>query len=253
MTLGLTGDVCRNNDNCLSPRVCRAGGGENCALNDILCESTEIACSTADEVCYCYALATCNCSDDCEDSEVCTEIPSGRLCVSEELLKQSGWLNEIGCNGGSDGPDVVELPAPFSPEATTAGEVVVVEVTPSSGSEDGGGDNSSEDPVCVDAEALEGMEVVFERDVKAGVLCDEFGSCATEGHIVAYKGIAMMMKSYCEIVGCVRKVLLVNSPVRRRGLRVKSRTEGLEYTAFAARFGTRVEELILTTAVRIGM
>lgn len=150
----------------------------------------------------------------------------------------------------SDDPNIVDVPLPVSPEAGVSG---VVEVTPTSLPENSDSEGSGDEPVCVDAEALAGLDLVFEKHVMASVLCDKFGSCATKGHIVAYHGRPMMMRSYCDLVGCVRKVLLVNSPVRRRGLRVQSRTEGLEYTAFAARFGTRVEEVLLSAAVKIGM
>lgn len=252
--LGLTGDVCRNSENCLAPRTCRAGGGNNCALDDVLCESAQISCSDADEVCYCYAVATCSCTDDCNDGEVCTEIPAGKLCVSNEILQESGWLNEISCAEESGEPNITDVPLPVSPDATASVSTVeIVEITPTALPDNGEPEESEDEPVCVDVKALEGMDLVFTKHVMASVLCDEFGSCATKGHIVTYHGEAMMMMSYCELVGCVRKVLLVNSPVRRRGLRVASRTEGLEYTAFAARFATRVEEVVLSAVVKIGM
>lgn len=114
----------------------------------------------------------------------------------------------------------------------------------------------SEPPICVDARALAHMkpeELVFERHNLAKVLCDGNDSCATPGHMVDFKGRVMMMRTYCEMVPCEQRKVHVNSPKFRRRLRVKSRTDGLHYTAFAARFATRGEEMALSTLSRIGL
>lgn len=95
-------------------------------------------------------------------------------------------------------------------------------------------------------------ELVFEEHQTGRVLCDGSGSCATPGHLVSYRGDAMMMKSFCQIVECQEKVMMVNSPRYRVGLRVSSKTEGLEYTAFAARYESRAEEASMAAAVRMG-
>lgn len=118
------------------------------------------------------------------------------------------------------------------------------------------GQNVVRGGVCIDARLLRhlGSEgVVFEEDVLAEVLCDTLGSCATRGHVVVVRGRAMMMKRYCAGVSCVRRILRVNSPRWRTGIRVESRTQGLVFTAFAARFETEVEEMILKGLVRIGL
>lgn len=112
------------------------------------------------------------------------------------------------------------------------------------------------DPACIDASALSGLdsrELVFKNHVMKRVLCDAYGSCATAGHMVAYKGIGMMMKSYCTIVSCVEDTLEVNSPKLRRGIRIASKTEDLHFTAFAARYETQIEEMAMATAVRVGL
>lgn len=109
--------------------------------------------------------------------------------------------------------------------------------------------------VCIDADALAHMgrdELLFEEHQTANVLCDDSGSCATPGHVVRYRGVGMMMKSYCGLVGCVEKVIKVNSPRYRFGVRVPSKTEGLEYTAFAARYESMAEETTMAAAVRMG-
>ena len=70
--------------------------------------------------------------------------------------------------------------------------------------------------------------------------------------MVVYKGQALMMKNYCKVVGCARRVKHVNSPKYVRKLVIPSKTEDLVFTAFAARFETTAEEGVLSTAVRLG-
>lgn len=122
----------------------------------------------------------------------------------------------------------------------------------------GGNDSSSRvsDTGCVDATALrhfQHQQLTLDKHIRAKVFCDSFGSCATPGHMVMSEGKAMMMRSYCGLVECTSEVMLVNSPRWDRALRVKSKTEALEYTAFAARWESKAEEHVLRTAVRVGM
>lgn len=108
---------------------------------------------------------------------------------------------------------------------------------------------------CIDAEMLEHLEdkeLVFAEHKRKKVLCDLKGSCATPGHVVIWNGKVVMMRTYCRDVQCVWKAMLVNSPKYRIGLSVPSRTEGLAFTAFAARFETMAEERFFSAAVRIG-
>lgn len=171
-------------------------------------------------------------------------------------MEASEWLNEVECDETTttEDQDVVNVPLPPSPESTTSSGTgtVVVEITPTMRPEEERPE-ATEDPACVDARALEGMDLVFEKHMVKEVLCDDMGSCATEGHMVVWKGVAMMMRSYCELVGCVMRLMEVNSPRRLSGLRVGSMTAGLEYTAFAARWATRLEEAALSVAVRAGL
>lgn len=110
--------------------------------------------------------------------------------------------------------------------------------------------------VCIGSHHLEGMkmnELVYGKHILANVLCDKKSSCATPGHMVRYNGEGMMMRSYCNIVGCERKVMKVNSPRYGMGKVVKSSSEGLEFTAFAARYATKVEEHVLAGFLRVGL
>lgn len=111
---------------------------------------------------------------------------------------------------------------------------------------------------CVDAELLKEFareELVFDDHVDTEVWCDLQGSCATAGHMVRWNGQPMMMKSYCQLGGvvCEKKVIQVNSPRFKRGLNVATKTDGLVFTAFAAKYETRGEEMFMAAAVRMGL
>ncbi|PXF46465.1 hypothetical protein BWQ96_03790 [Gracilariopsis chorda] len=109
---------------------------------------------------------------------------------------------------------------------------------------------------CIAVEVLNNFErddFVYESHRLARVLCDASGSCATGGHIFEYEGNVMMMKSYCEMQWCTEAIRKVNSPRYRVGLRVESRSMALSFTAHAARYGSRIEEIVLTSLVRFGL
>lgn len=110
--------------------------------------------------------------------------------------------------------------------------------------------------VCVDEKLLRHMseeELVYERHVHARVLCDLQGSCATDRHMVMWHGQAMTMRGYCTKVRCEEDERLVNSPRMQRGVRLPSRTYGLEMTALAARWDTWVERQVLGALIWLGM
>lgn len=158
----------------------------------------------------------------------------------------------------------VAVAASVSPEASASdspsgspSEDVMDEGISESGDEVDEQEGNEEDGICIDAEALRHVdrsEMVFEEDRYARVVCDVNGSCATGGHMVRYgERQIMMMKRYCEMVGCVEKIMKVNSPRYRRRMEVESRTKGLRYTSLAARYGTSVEEGVLVGIIRMGM
>ncbi|CAN8075966.1 unnamed protein product [Agarophyton chilense] len=117
--------------------------------------------------------------------------------------------------------------------------------------------NGEEDvSVCISTHHLSHMkqeELLYLTHRVARVLCDNSNSCATPGHMIKYKGAAMMMSTYCDAVGCISKLKTVNSPRYSPGKVVKSNSDGLEFTAHAARYNTRMEEKMLSLAVRIGL
>ena len=113
-----------------------------------------------------------------------------------------------------------------------------------------------EDATCIDAAALQHLqdhELVYSRHVSSRVLCDAFGNCATQGHIVRYAGKAMMMKNYCRIVECDERIIKIHIPRCSVGMRVPSKTDGLEYTPFAARYESVAEEAAIAAAIRTGL
>lgn len=259
---GLTGEKCRSDTNCRTPRTCIIGGGDTCLAGDALCDRDSVPCKPSDSSCYCYDSVSCNCSNDCKDTEICTATTRGRKCVSRTMLETSEYLQEIECpvpGGDSDKPILIVNEVQPEPPAALTG---TPRPTPSpvripgTSPEVQGQDASGSGGVCVDARALQHLDMrqlVFEKHPLAPVLCDVNGSCATPGHIVIYGNEPMMMRSYCAIAGCVNKVIPVNSPRLTRRVRIPSRTDDLQFTAFAARYETRPEELALATAVRVGL
>lgn len=138
------------------------------------------------------------------------------------------------------------------------------ETTDAGGSGDGGaaddgsnsGGNAGTSQACIDVKALHHLpseDLVFEKHALAHVLCDANDSCATPGHMVVFCGKAMMMRRYCDIAECSEQVMHVNSPRFKRGIRVPSSTDGLEFTAFASRYETRAEEAFISAVVRTGL
>ena len=248
-------DFCREQGHCNGIRRC------------IWVNSTQYgACETfaaSNEVCFCFplpppAFLVCNEEPVCDDNEFCSH-PKGvedRLCISNTYLSHPESFPPVQAAESGDDPK----PAPTSAakgedqneEEEGEGEV----------DEDGEDDEkkkkkeAEEKDECVDARALAHLgagELVYGTHVKARVLCDATGSCATPGHVVVFKGEAMMMRRYCEKVGCENDVIDVNSPTYRKALRVASRTGGLEYTTFAARYESSIEESVIRLAVRAGL
>lgn len=255
---GLNGEECERNDQCFGERSCVAGGGTGCAGAGVLCQSPEVGCTLSSSLCYCFEERVCRCDEDCQDTEICTEVTRGRLiCASRKVVEAFADLSQVRCSGEEDADVTIVVGTTPQPPDVPIEEVGVSDATPTPEPAQSTTEADADDgSVCIDAEALSGFErrqLVFEQHQRGKVLCDEFGSCATAGHIVVYNGWAMMMKRYCGMVECEQRVMDVNSPKLRTALRVRSKTDGLEFTAFAARYATRAEELVLSTAVHVGL
>ncbi|KAI0563889.1 Spondin [Gracilaria domingensis] len=110
--------------------------------------------------------------------------------------------------------------------------------------------------VCVDAAALNHLppnSLLYAQHRMARVLCDPYGTCATSGHMVYYRDVPMMMKSYCRLTPCTEHLMYVNSPRYSRALRISTKNPYLQFTALAARYSTTVEEHIMSFALRMGL
>lgn len=111
--------------------------------------------------------------------------------------------------------------------------------------------------VCIGVKHLRELqthELLYKKHQIAEVLCDSNWSCATQGHIVRFRQESMMMMTYCERNGgCVVTRMHVNSPRYVRQKLISSSTRELQFTALAARFGSKWEEGILKFGVRMGL
>lgn len=198
--------------NCTSSSDCSEG--ENCFDTSQL---GYFQCTGSSSHCVCDMDITCSANKACDDDSVCINMVGMGLCTTCEAYEQVT----------SDGMTQI----PIFGKNTCGG-------------------------VCVDANLLshiDQQELIFSTHRRASVLCDAHGSCATSGHIVVYKEKSMMMCSYCEMDGnCSRKVMSVNSPKMGLNVRVPTKTEGLEFTALAAKHGSIAEEVLLSALIKIG-
>lgn len=220
-----------------TPNSLGAGSLELCDLNDIcapgrICGSFDTLTATAlnmstcsfSEPCYCYASDALH--RFCESSSNCLD---GDRCMKEEARGASVCVS---CNGAADdlGFDLAAI-------------------------DDGAG--HCPDEVCIATSLLSSFsdeDLVFKSHFRANVLCDLDENCATAGHILIYKGEVMMMRSYCERkeISCKKRIMAVNSPRMRVGLRVATRSKDLEFTALAARLESKFEEVLLRHLIHLG-
>lgn len=249
-----TGMRCANDSYCASPRTCK--DGRDATLTKACNESSHA--SGLEIKCFCQypgGFRTCNVSSDCAFGDRC-------ISVSDNSAVLNGKNTCLSCLGVELSIDII--PGRYvkvdSAEDSCKG-ILGSNDNGDSQSTDSGNDDNDEDgdenSICVAVSSLNGLQpskLVYAKHRKAVVLCDNFDNCATPGHIVEYKGQAMMMKSYCGLVKqCIRRMKLVNSIRMEAGLRVESKSSDLKFTAFSARYGTIVEETILGHIIRLGM
>lgn len=230
--LGLNFDKCSPVKKCSGRRECIELGIQK---NPCIGEAKNCRCYPGNHRCLNDA--------DCDEGEVCKIFirTERNVCTSEDAAVDYALFKDL------------ETKDKFTVIYTTEEPEQVAPAVSISGSNDRNtGPNRN---ACIDSKALDHFnanELVFKEHKIASVLCDHVGSCATPGHMVMWKGRGMMMRTYCLEVGrCNVGVILVNSPRWSIGKRVPSKTKGLEYTAFAARFETAMEEFALKTALRI--
>ena len=233
-----------------------------------------------------------DCRDDsqCGEKEVCVFADKIRTCVSKKMAEKLGWIaepgnqsgpgltfdiceNSMNCTGSRTcmvaGPKItsdkdakvckpMESTLNCKEEGCVEGEKCInfdgLDICASEKAIEKFGLNEA----CVAVHHLneEGVikyKHVFDADRLAVVLCDENNSCATPGHMVSFRGKGMMMRSYCEFTECTQSIMRVNSPKYSRKIRVASRSEGLVFTAFAAKWVTAFEEWVLWGLIRMGL
>lgn len=180
-------------------------------------------CYCGENSCFCRpdgGIMKCSGPSDCPAGEVCLLFDNGsKNCLSQAFADSSGW------------PIV-------------------------SGNDPGVGDGTCVATLHLDEQGVKKEDRVFAKDYYSWVLCDASGSCATSGHMVAWNGQMMMMKTYCEVgaaAGCERKVMSVNSMKYKRRGRVESKTDGLQFGVFAAKWATSTEEVVLRGLMRMGL
>eukprot|EP00177_Eucheuma_denticulatum_P005625 GFKZ01010239.1.p1 GENE.GFKZ01010239.1~~GFKZ01010239.1.p1 ORF type:complete len:284 (-),score=2.54 GFKZ01010239.1:673-1416(-) len=215
----LTGENCTSSNDCASGRSCLSSSGNKFDECD------------PPKPCFCFPNEpdVCDSATQCPSGEICatTRLDDDPICVAITLLT-------------TDPANVTPIqsipPRNFSPSPS-----------PSPASN-----------ICIDARLLSHLpahQLVFPSNNPAVVLCDANGSCATPGHMVVWRAQSMMMRTYCNqlSIRCLQLVMPVNSPRWLPRRRVKSHTEGLQFTAFAARYHTDWEEALLRRLVHAGL
>lgn len=243
---------CHEQTDCVSPRECFGSAG---------------ACNTSSDWCLCSYPThfLCTTSDDCLENDRCVVLGSDvTLCASCVYTTSSSIVSFV-----DDGNCQTFSPSPFQSNADEQSP----DPSKSSASSTSTPPNSTRSPnprasetqeptdapgVCIAADALVGLDaldMVFAENRRAGVLCDQFDSCATPGHMVEFRGRAMGMKDYCAKDGihCVKRTKLVNSPKMKMGLRIQSKSTHLMFTAFSASKETWLETRILAALLRLGV
>lgn len=257
---GLSGEPCNaNSDVCIGGRICYEAPTSFTLLTS--------ECTPSSETCYCFdSEATCESSDDCDDGERCyrgsvsgQDVSYCLACgVPLDMFEDLEWeyVDEDPLTCPSQSPDG-STPTP-SPTSVASANESGGDQNDENDDNDGDDDDDDEDEeVCVSVDVLSSYtpeELVFPTHRRASVLCDIYDNCATPGHMVLYQERPMMMKTYCEQThGCSRRVKLVNSPRMRTALRIPSKSNHLQFLAFAAKLQSRTEEMVLSGLVRLGL
>lgn len=258
---------------------------------------------SGDDLETCLSCTQCSLytNDPNTTKETCVEIEGEAIgvCLSKQLVLD-GTFREKSCNTfpeASYDPPVTAspnsaLPAPsatYEPDwclddeegdgdddgGTDDDDAGDLDEPQDDGDGDGDGEGDGDDgsfpgDICVDAALLERVsglrrsDLVYARDVRASVLCDGWGTCATAGHMVVYAGVGMTMRSYCErisdaggidgsVSNCTRAVRFVNSPRFAFATRLKTMSPNLFVTPLAARYQTYTEATLLAAAIALGV
>ena len=262
---GKSFDICTATSECGGNRFCIAilAGNE---AETTTCEQLKKQSPEKDIRCLCIPsnvteLAACEPPLKCPEGEACgfhdstqkTIAVSLEFCVSEQMNLQcytelTGSLQAGNSNQPSVSPSASPTPSNTPTPTPTRSPSPSPSRKPSPSSANAGA-------VCIAMKHLGEFgrnELVFDQDQVTNVLCDRNESCATPGHIVIWQGRGMMMKTYCgKVGGCRYEKMEVNSPRWGKGKSVKSMSDGLLFSVYAARYESKVEEYMLERILRI--
>lgn len=256
---GLLGP-CVRQEACSTPLRCQATTPnttiEQCQFNNGYCVC---AMRQIDEL-FCTTQA------DCREIESCLRAPPGLIELFDFFNGRSICLdntqipfftNPIRCQDdddcGSEGVCAEYLRTRMCAKKVSELEQDLFPTAQPSGDEKN--DENSNSDACIAVESIRIPREMFvnSRHVPARVLCDENRSCATKGHIVQFRGKPMMMQTYCLKVGCSDALMYVNTPRYTSYNKFPSKTKGLLFTTFAARYNSLIEEFLLRIAVHMGL
>lgn len=255
---------CHDDAECVYPRKCQSPSSVG---------STFGSCNIFSEWCACRDPThyKCTTSNDCLENDRCVELNSGpSLCAScayEAKVLYGTFVDEGNCESFPSAPSqsISAKPSNAPSESSASATSNSPSPTRSSNPEESKSPEESESPkpaetpsVCIAAEDLvdfDGSDLVFAENRRGGVLCDQFDSCATPGHMVEFRGRSMSMKEYCAVdsIHCVKRIKFVNSPKMKMGLRIKSKSKHLMFTALSASKETWLETRILAAILRLGI
>eukprot|EP00737_Agarophyton_chilense_P002292 gb/GEZJ01002601.1/.p1 GENE.gb/GEZJ01002601.1/~~gb/GEZJ01002601.1/.p1 ORF type:complete len:461 (-),score=28.15 gb/GEZJ01002601.1/:965-2347(-) len=262
-------EICRSVEDCKQPR--------NCVLNKDHSETCALG-----EVCLCLnSNPQCSSNDMCDELETCTQVETTSVCLGDSVTLTP--INAAVENSPSqEEENSSQTPSTSAPSSSsTSGSVFGRPCDESSDCRGGEQCRPNENgvrlcerieqgeekeqvqninepgpSVCISVHHLSHLhenDMMYSTHRQARVLCDARNSCATAGHIVVFEEVPMMMSSYCSVVGCTKKIMKVNSPRYERARKVRSNSENLMFTSFAARYNSKMEEKVLRMAIKLGL
>lgn len=244
------GEQCQTDSDCASSRQC----WETTVDSLITCSSssTLCACNYSNGDRRCITSANCLFGDRCMNTTLATY----SFCLSCNF---SELITERFPDSYSKVDLDVDTCKGLVPDESNSTNTNMTNVPDGTNGNMSNGSTSSNDTssVCIAVSSLGDLDsslMVYPTHRQSHVLCDKFENCATPGHMVEFKGRPMMMKTYCELLGqCHRQIKFVNSIRMKRGFRLPSKSSDMQFTAHAARYETRLEEMILRKVIVYGI
>eukprot|EP00737_Agarophyton_chilense_P002984 gb/GEZJ01003451.1/.p1 GENE.gb/GEZJ01003451.1/~~gb/GEZJ01003451.1/.p1 ORF type:complete len:482 (-),score=42.20 gb/GEZJ01003451.1/:2040-3485(-) len=253
-----------NGERCFSSRSCK--GSRVCSSTLSVENNSTLPCYFLGQCVCTTSNAICVADTDCDLAEFCVQKGQHKVCISKRIVNAE--------NTAFAPPDPSAYPSIFVPSTPSVLPFSSPMPSAAAGCESQAGCSPNEacifsngtasceevaalgENICIAVETLKHTtegKLLYKKHIAARVLCDSLENCATTGHMVLFRGQAMMMKSYCAQVGCKQRVKWVNSPRYQPGWRGRALGSELFFTAFAARFEAVIEEHILSFAIGIGL